>query len=424
MEEKFKYLFTPLSVGKITVKNRMFSAPFSTYLAQPTWGTKGDVKECWKRVACFFEERAKGGVGLILMSEVTFHHSCNIRNMPVIDKEDIPYLRDLTDRVHSYGTKIVIMLHHLGAHGRPATKRPFSVDDEGKIEMIRYANWAPSEAKEPFCREPARQVDIDEIKELVQSYRKAAGIAKEAGYDGIQIQGGHGFLVGEFLSSFSNRRDDEYGGSLENRTKFLLEIIDAVRQECGDEFLVGVTFSADELHPGGNTVKDGKLIAKILEETGKVDYLDVRLGGYAQAPIWVGDMSIPLGVSVPLSAAIRQEVSIPVFAVCRIKDPMQAEKILADGHADMIGFGRSLICDPEMPNKAREGREDEIRTCVSCNQGCITRAMKEIPIECIQNPAVGYEKELGIGKLSYWRRSRWNEGCRDRCRKRTCSCAL
>ena len=400
MEQQFKYLFTPLSIGKITVKNRIFSPPYSTYLAQPTWGTKGDVKESWKRLAYFYEERAKGGVGLILMSEVTAHHSCNIRNMPVLDESHVPYLRELTDRVHGHGSQIIQMIHHLGAHGRPATKPPFNVSTGGEVEMIRYANWAPSGVKEPFCREPAHEVDVEEIKELVQGYRTVAGYAQQSGYDGVHIQGGHGFLVGEFLSSFSNHRKDEYGGPIRNRMRFLLEIINAIRQECGDDFAIGVSFSADELTPGGNTVDDGKQIAQTLEGTGKVDFLDVRLGGYAQSPIWVGDMSVPLGVSVPLSAAIRPVVKIPVFAVCRIKDPVQAEKILADGHADMIGFARALICDPEIVKKAKEGRIDEIRMCVSCNQGCISRAVKEIPIECIQNPAVGYERELGTGTLS------------------------
>jgi thioredoxin reductase len=243
--------------------------------------------------------------------------------------------------------------------------------------------------------EVPHEMDVDGIRRMAQAYGGAAYRMREAGYDGVEIAAFMGFLVASFMSPASNQRTDEYGGSLENRLRFPLEIIDAIRAAVGRDFVVGIRIDGDEYIDGGLTLDDMKVIAPKLEASGKLDYLNIGAGATAMPHI--PPMYFPLGPFVYLAAGIKEVVSLPVFCGGRINDPMQAETILANNQADMIGMTRPLIADPELPNKAREGRLEEIRKCIACNDACKAGLFEPmVPLTCAINPDAGRERELAI----------------------------
>jgi len=268
---------------------------------------------------------------------------------------------------------------------------------QGDGKISRLPVWGPSSGKDPIFRETAKAMEIEEIQECTAYYAKSSIHAAEGGFDGIELQLGHSSLIRQFLSPATNFSEDSYGGNFENRMRFCLEVIDSVRKAVGQNFTLGVRLNADEMHPqGGLTLEDAKKIAIALEATGQVDFMDLSLGTFHSLFLVEGSMHTPLAYTVPLSAGIRSVVKLPVYCTNRINDPHLAEKVLENGHADMVGMVRALICDPELPNKAREDRTDDIRQCIACNQGCIARMGLGYSLGCIQNPAVGEEKTLGM----------------------------
>jgi len=235
-------------------------------------------------------------------------------------------------------------------------------------------------------------MDIDDIKQVVASYADTASRLREAGYDGAEISStvGAGQLLVSFLNPLTNRRTDDYGGSLENRFRLHMEIINAVRKAVGHDFVVGLRLIGDMLMDGGTTLDDTRVLAAKVEGSGQVDYLAVCAGFQGHIP----PMHFPLGAFVYIAAGVKDVVNLPVVCHGRINDPVQAEAILANNQADLIGMARALICDPEWPNKAREGRPDEIRKCIACIQSCAGHFLKKQPIGCTLNPEAGREKEL------------------------------
>jgi thioredoxin reductase len=238
------------------------------------------------------------------------------------------------------------------------------------------------------------EMEIEHIKQTVSAYANAAKRLQSAGFDGVEISStvGAGMLLVSFLSPVSNRRTDEYGGSLENRMRIHREISEAVRGAVGPDFVVGMRLVADELINKGLTLDDAREIALKLEETGNIDYLSVCAGLAGHVP----PMYYPLGCFVHLAVGIKEVVNIPVICHGRINDPVQAEQILENNQADFIGMARALICDPEWPKKAKEGRLDEIRKCIGCNQACIGFYQKNWPISCTLNPEAGREGRMGL----------------------------
>lgn len=377
---EFKYLFSPLQLGSVMVPNRIHFAAHMTNF--------GEDHQISERHINYYRERARGGCGLITTEELgvhpTDHPYSNL--VDAFDPDAIPRFKQLTSAIHEYDTRIFAQLNHNGMQG------------DGKISRLPV--WGPSPGKDPIFRETAKEMEIEDIQECVAYFAKSAGHAVEGGFDGIELQLGHSSLIRQFLSPATNFRNDGYGGSLANRMRFCLEVVNAVRQAVGPDFTLGVRLNADEMHPrGGLTLEDAKQIAVRLESAGHLDFMDLSLGTFFNLFLVEGSMHTPLGYTVPLSAGIRSVIRLPVFCTNRINDPHLAENILVDGHADMIGMVRALICDPELPNKAREGRSDDIRHCVADNQGCIARMGLGLSLGCIQNPAVGQEKTLGIGTL-------------------------
>jgi 2,4-dienoyl-CoA reductase-like NADH-dependent reductase (Old Yellow Enzyme family)/thioredoxin reductase len=294
--------------------------------------------------------------------------------------ECIDPFRRITGAVHEHGAKIVAQLWHPGSI--------FYGAREGSLPL-----WSCSALPGSFHIETSHAVELEEIGELVQSFGEAARRMREAGLDGVEIMGTHGFLIEQFMSPRTNHRQDEYGGSEENRTRFVREVIDAVRAAVGSDFTLGLRISGDQYQDGGLGLEDMKRIVPQLTGSGKVDYVSVTVGA-GGAPI--PPMYLPPGAFVYLAAGIKEVAGVPVFCVGRVNDPVAAERILANNQADMVGMTRANLCDPELPNKAREGRLDEIRYCIGCNEGCWGRIYQTLPITCAINPSAGREKEMEI----------------------------
>ncbi len=377
---EYRYLFSPIKLGSVVIPNRINFAAHLTNLSED--------HQISERHIYYYRERAKGGCGLITTEELTVHPS-DLAYAKLVDAfvpEVIPGFNKLTHTIHEYDTKIFAQLNHNGMQA------------DGKISRLPV--WGPSPGVDPLFREMSKEMEIEDIKECVVYFAKSAIHVVEGGFDGIELQLGHSSLIRQFLSPATNFREDEYGGSFENRLRFCLEVIDAIRQAVGTDFTLGIRLNADEMHPrGGLTLEDAKKIATRLEAEGQLDFMDLSLGTFHNLYLVEGSMHTPLAYTVPLSAGIRSVVNLPVYCTNRINDPHLAEKILEDGQGDMINMVRALIADPELPNKAREGRDDDIRQCIACNQGCIGRMGLGYTIGCMQTPAAGNEKELGIGTL-------------------------
>jgi len=377
----FSYLFSPLKIGPVVVPNRINFAAHLTNLSENHQISEDHL--------CYYEARAKGGCGLITTEELTVHPS-DLAYDKLVDAfvpEVIPGFQKLTETIHQYDTRIFAQLNHNGMQA------------DGKISRLPV--WGPSPGKDPLFRETCKAMSAEDIKECIAYFAKSAAHVQEGGFDGIELQLGHSSLIRQFLSSATNHRSDAYGGGFDNRMRFALEVIDAVRAVVGDGLALGVRLNADEMHPdGGITHEEAKRIAVGLEQSGKIDFIDISLGTFHNLFLVEGSMHTPLAYTAPLSAGIRSVVSLPVYATNRINDPHLAEKILEEGQGDMVNMVRALIADPELPNKAREDRPDDIRQCIACNQGCIGRMGMGYTIGCMQTPVTGNEKMLGEGTMT------------------------
>ncbi len=377
---EFQYLFSPLKIGNIVVPNRIHFAAHMTNF--------GEGQRISDRHVFYYRERAKGGCGLITTEELTVHPSDHAydRLVDAFEPGVVKGYRRLTHAVHEFDTKIFAQLNHNGMQA------------DGTISRLPV--WGPSPGSDPLFREICKEMEPEDIKECCDYFARSAEYAREGGFDGIELQAGHSSLIRQFMSPATNHRKDEYGGSLENRLRFCIEVIESVRGATGDDFALGIRLNADEMHPrGGITLEEAKKIAIYLEQNSSLDFMDLSLGTFYNLFLVEGSMHTPLAYTVPLSSGISSVVNLPVFCTNRINDPHLAEKILQDGQADMIGMVRALICDPELPNKAREGRTEDIRHCIACNQGCIGRMGLGYSLGCVQNPAVGDEERWGTGTL-------------------------
>jgi mycofactocin system FadH/OYE family oxidoreductase 2 len=376
----FKYLFSPLTIGKVEVKNRLSFQPHLTNFAVDCLPSE--------RHKYYWGERAKGGVGLIITEEMSVHPTDRAyeKLIEVFNPQVMPGFRKITDYVHQFDTRMFAQLNHNGQQC------------DGTISRLPV--WAPSPVPDVLFRETPKEMEPEDIEEVCRYFARSAVHAREGGFDGIEIQYGHSSLARQFLSPLTNFRQDAFGGSLENRMRAPIMFIEAVRKAVGNDYTVGIRLCADEMIPwGGLNLADVQEIAQKFEATGLIDFMDLSIGTFYNLYLVEGSMHTPLGYTIPLAAGIREKIKLPVFCTGRINDPVMAEKVLANGQADMIGMCRQLICDPFMPRKAFEGKLDEIRYCVADNQGCIGRMGLNKLLGCIQNPAVGFEKEWGEGTL-------------------------
>lgn len=370
----FPTLFSPAKIGSLELKNRLIMPAMGTGM-QNEDGSVSDQLYHYHRV------RAAGGTGMITVEIVAVHRTtAGSTGVGIYDDRFIPGLKRLADVIHQGGAKACVQLWHAG--------RQTNSSDTG-VPII-----APSEVPCPLCQEKPEIMDQNLIKEIVESYGDAARRAKAAGFDAVELHGAHGYLIAQFMSPYSNKRTDEYGVTLEKRARFALEIIDNVRQKVGPDFPIMYRLSGEEKVEGGLTIEDNKKIAPLLVKQG-VDCIHVSVGVYETLRYTVPPMDLDRGFNAWAAAEIKKVVDVPVVAVDRINDPYVAEEILAQKQADFIAIGRSLLTDPEWPNKVQNGQYEKMRHCIACNQGCVDRLLLEGKhASCILNPACGRETEF------------------------------
>lgn len=371
MAGQYQYLFTPIRIGQTIIPNRIVFAAHLTNLAEENLPGP--------RLTAYYAERARGGCGLIITEEQSVHPSdwAYQKLTHGFDPHVIPGYKRMTRAVHEHGTRMFAQINHNGMQASSIySRRPVI---------------GPSPLPDPIHREMCKEAEPEEIAEIIRGYALVARHVREGGFDGIELQSSHSSLMRQFFSPYYNRRTDEYGGSLENRMRFTLEVIHAIRTEIGRDFTMGIRLCGDELIPAGLTLDDVREIAKRLEATGQLDFINTSIGEFHNLYMVEGSMHTPPGYQLFVSAGIREAVKLPVFCTGRIKDPVQAERILREGLADMVDVVRGQICDPHFTIKAREGHTEAIRLCISCNQYCIGRMGLNLSLGCIQTPATGNE---------------------------------
>jgi mycofactocin system FadH/OYE family oxidoreductase 2 len=381
MTTAFEYLFTPIRLGPVTLRNRIMVPPYASLFASE------DYLPTERQVA-HYGDLARGGAALIVMGGSVVHPNSLAHpgfNL-ISDERAIPGYRRIAQRAHEHGAKIFSQLSH---HGRQ-TPSVYS----------RRVPWAPSPIPCILYRETPKEMEEEDIQEVIAHTAASARNVMEAGFDGVELYAAHGYLMSQFLSPVSNLRRDAYGGSLDSRLRFVVETARAVRSTIGPDRALGLRLNGDDFTPGGLTPDDCKEIAQRLDALELFDYFSISGTTYYAFPLIVPDGSFPPGLFVHLASGIKSLVRAPVGVVGRINSALQAEKILADGHADLIAMARALLADPELPSKARAGRLDDIRPCIACNEGCIGREIRHAPISCTVNPAVGLEATLGIETLA------------------------
>ena len=372
---RYRHLFTPLRLGPVTVANRVvFSAHLTNY------ATGGLPTE---QHAAYYAARAVGGAGLIITEE----HSTHPTDWPYeklihgFHPEVVDGYRRITEAVHAHDVPIFAQINHNGG--------------QASSMYSRLPVWAPSPVPDPLFREVPKAVEPHEIAEIIDGYATVAAHCTAGGFDGIELQCSHSSIVRGFLSPATNRRTDGYGGSLANRARLLLEIVDAVRSTIGTDRALGVRICGDELIEGGTGIEDAVEVARMVESTGQVDYINTSIG-VATATLYMieASMQVPPGYALFIPSAIRAAVDLPVVGVGRFKDPLQADRALADGVCDLVGVVRGQIADPDFAAKARSGHGTDIRTCLSCNQECVGRMGLNRWLGCIENPRTGRESAI------------------------------
>jgi 2,4-dienoyl-CoA reductase (NADPH2) len=371
---RFPHLFSPITIKSMEIRNRIVMTAMHLGYT-PT----GEVTE---RLIAFYRERARGGVGLIIAGGCPIDDCAGMKSMiGLYDDCFIPGLESLTSAIKGEGAKTAAQLYQAGRYTHSAMiggRKPFSA----------------SAVRSKLTGETPRALGLEEIPRVQESYASAALRAKKSGFDAVEILGSAGYLISQFFSPVTNLREDPYGGSLENRMRFGLEVVEKVRKAVGPEYPIFMRLAGNEFMVGGNTNQEARVFAAELEIKG-IDLFDVT-GGWHETRIPQLSMFVPRGAFVYLAAGIRSAVSVPVIASNRINDPAVAELVLRRGESDMVTMARALITDPDLPRKAQDGREEEIHHCIACNQGCFDSIFRLRPVTCLVNPLAGLEADTTI----------------------------
>jgi 2,4-dienoyl-CoA reductase-like NADH-dependent reductase (Old Yellow Enzyme family)/thioredoxin reductase len=368
-------LFAPFTIKTVELKNRIVMPALASFLI----GDDGSISDATVE---HYRRRAAGGPAMVITEAcaVSPEGVVSTHQARIYDDRFIDGLSRLATALKAEGSVPALQIHHGGR--------------QTSIKVIKRKPLAPSPLPCPAIRGDVEPLSIDGIQQLVQKFGDAAQRAVQAGFELIEIHGAHGYLINQFLSGFSNIREDEYGGTVAARTRFAGEIVKEVRRRLGPQFPISFKISAEEHVAGGLTTRESIEILKILVDAG-IDIVQVSAGNDV-TPEWICQpMFMEKGCLVPSAAQVKQALDIPVMAVGRINDPQMANDIIASAKADLVCMGRGLLADPEMPIKAREGRLDEIRTCIACNT-CMESIFKRGRIECLVNPMLGREKEMAF----------------------------
>ncbi|MFV5453310.1 FAD-dependent oxidoreductase [Acinetobacter towneri] len=368
MTTRYASILKPLHLGFTTIKNRVVMGSMHTGLEDRFYN--------YPKLAAYFGERAKGGVGLIITGGISPNRQGWLlpAGGTMNTLGDVAPHRLVTHAVHKHGAKILMQILHSGRYGY----QPFVV--------------SASPIKSPISPFKPRKMSERQILNTIEDYAKTASLAKMAGYDGVEIMGSEGYLLNQFLSRHVNQREDQWGGTIENRMRFALEVVKAIRAEVGEKFIICFRLSMLDLVHDGNTMHEVITVAKALEHAG-VNLLNTGIGWHeARIPTIV--TSVPRAAFVDYTAEVKKHVEIPVIASNRINMPDTAEEILAAGKADMIQMARPLLADAFWVNKTATNRVNEINTCIACNQACLDHTFKNQRATCLVNPRAAYETEL------------------------------
>jgi 2,4-dienoyl-CoA reductase (NADPH2) len=367
-------LFQPITINDLQLKNRIAVPAMHLNMAEDF-----QVSE---PMLAFYRERAKGGPGLICAGFATVdERSGSSLNIGAHRDDLVDGLSRLAETIGRGGAASCLQLNHAGRYN-------FSFFMDGRQPV------APSAVPSRLTRETPRALEVPEIAEIVASFARAAGRVKQAGFDAVEILCGTGYLISEFLSPLTNQRQDEYGGSPENRRRFAVEVIQAVRAEVGGSFPIIARMNGNDLMQGGLGREELVQLARNLTESGGVDCLCINVGWH-EAKVPQITPSVPRAGFAYLARGIKEQVNVPVMASHRINDPGRARELIADGLCDLVAMGRAVIADPQLPEKARQDREKEIVHCIGCGQGCFDNLFQLKSVECLANPRAGHELEAG-----------------------------
>jgi len=384
--KSLEHLFSPIRIGDLDLPNRCVMPPMGTNLGN----RDGTVSEA---NLAYIKRQAQSGVGLVI-SEIIGVHPTGTLGIGAYDDRFILGLKKYADAVHEAGARVALQLHHAGR--------------EAFYQLKKGTAMGPSAIPSLVYGMAPKEMTKDDIEMIIEAFGQAAVRAREAGFDAVEIHGAHGYLLTQFLSAISNQRRDEYGGSFRNRARFMIEAVQAVRKGVGQDFPILLRVSAEEYIKNGYTVEDLQTVLPELVSAG-VDALHASIGAHGSpGGITSAPPEFEPGWNVWRAKKIKEAVAVPVIAVGRFNDPRLADQVIARGEADMVAFGRQQLADPDYLKKAREGRFEEIRLCIACNQGCIERLMLEpgTSIRCAINPETGqeliYPKEPAKKSLKVW----------------------
>src|SRR5688572_24989041 len=368
-------LFSPLKLRHATLKNRIVFGAHTVNMSHE--GIPGP------RHFGYYRERARGGAAMIVIEPAPAHRTgVLIRGNFLAESDDvIPHFRKITEECHSHGTVMIHQLYHVGGHG----------DQDNSWEPY----WSPSGY--PSFHDPwgSHAMSEAEIEELIEAFVAGARRDRDSGFDGTDLFAGYNCLIDQFWSPLTNRRTDKWGGSLENRLRFVTEMASRIRRKLGDSYIIGMTISGAEPYPGGLSLADKQEIVRWLDERGLVDYFSVGTGSYLnQFSKIVPSFHFKMLLGRNDTAAFKQVVrNARVTMEARVKTPDNAETVLSAGECDLVSIVRGQIADPHLARKASEGRAEDIRPCISCNQLCLGRRLRDYYVACLVNPSVSREHE-------------------------------
>jgi len=377
-EPRYPHLLRPLDLGHITLKNRVLMGSMHTGLEEEV----GPLK----KMAAFFAERAEGGVGLIVTGGIAPNREGWVKPLAakLSNKYEMLKHRYVADAVHEAGGRIAMQILHAGRY----SYSPLAV--------------GPSMQRSPISPFPARGLTKRGVRRTIKDFVKSAVLAQQAGYDGVEVMGSEGYLINQFIAAATNHRSDEYGGSYENRIRFPVEIVRQMRAAVGTDFVIIFRLSMLDLVKGGSTWEEIVVLAKRLEEVG-VSIINTGIGWHEARVPTIATM-VPRGAFTWVTRRMKDEVSVPLVTTNRINMPDVAEQVLAQGDADMVSMARPLLADGFWVNKVAEGREDDINTCIGCNQACLDHVFKNVRASCLVNPRACYETEMVMTPVKRRRR--------------------
>jgi len=376
----YEHVLSPITIGGVEIPNRVVRTAHATGMAM------GEMNE---RLIAYHEARARGGVGLTIL-EIMGVHPSSPGSLLAFHPDIVDGHKRLMETLEPYDMKVFQQLWHAG---------------HGSVPMGGDAPWSPSDVPSVIDSRVPRPMTKMQIDEIVDCYGHAARVSKEAGLHGIEVHAAHGYLVQQFLSANSNRREDDYGGSLENRMRFLLEVMRACYAEAENGFAVGLRLSHDLVNRGVDVETNAAVVNTLMAE-GITDFVNLSLGSYQSFPKFIGGMHEPSGYELETAVPVGQHSKVPVIVTGRFRTLEEVEQVIRRGDANLVGMTRATLADPELVNKTRAGQEDRVRPCIACNQGCLGQLMDRSAIGCAVNAAAGFEETLGDDKLVPARTSR------------------